>query len=237
MTRRSIWLAVGVAALAPLLDAQAGIRAKDLAPGKFLIARRSLLDPNFARTVVLLARYGEAGAMGLIINRRTKLPLSRALEGLKDAKNRPEPIYLGGPVEISGVLALLRSSLKPEDARHVFTDVYLISSKTALEKALAAGAESTTLRAYLGYSGWAAGQLEREIELGSWAIWRGDAAAVFDPDPETVWTRLIQKTEARIAWNALTPAGLLTAGVSETARQGWPPDHEPFPGPGRFRNP
>ena len=199
MVRLSIWLAVWVAALAPLLEAQVGTRVKDLAPGKFLIARQGLLDPNFARTVVLLVQYREEGAMGLIINRRTKLPLSRVLEELKDAKNRSDPVYLGGPVQITGVLALLRSRAKPEDALHVFADVYLVSSKAPLEKALAAGAESSALRAYLGYSGWLPGQLEQEIERGSWFIWRGDAAMVFDPDPETVWSRMIKKTEANIA--------------------------------------
>jgi len=190
--RRSIWLAVGIVVLAPLLEAQ-------VAPGKFLIAHRSLLDPNFTRTVVLMVRYGEDGAMGLIVNRQTKIPLSRALDGLKDAKSRSDPVYLGGPVEVGGVVALVRSRAKPEDARHVFADVYLLSSKASLERALAAGAESSALRAYLGYSGWGAGQLEHEIELGSWLVWRGDPATVFDPDPETVWSRLIQKTEARIA--------------------------------------
>ncbi len=190
--RRNTWLAVGMATLAPLLAAQ-------VAPGKFLIAHRSLLDPNFTRTVVLLVRYGEDGAMGLILNRPTKVPLSRALDGLKDAKSRSDPVYLGGPVEVGGVVALLRSRDKLTDARHVFADIYLLSTKTSLERALAAGADSGGLRAYLGYAGWGAGQLDHEIELGSWLVWRGDPATVFDPDPETMWSRLIQKTEARIA--------------------------------------
>ena len=197
--RLSIWLAVWTAAWAPPLEAQAGPRAGELAPGKLLIAHRRLLDPNFTRTVVLLVRYSDEGAMGLIVNRPTKVPLSRALEGLPDAKSRPDPVYLGGPVELGGVVALVRSRVKLEDARHVFSDVYLLSSKASLERALAAGAESSALRAYLGYSGWGAGQLEREIELGSWLLYRGDPVTVFDPDPDTVWSRLIQKTEARIA--------------------------------------
>ena len=213
MMRLSISLAVGVAALTPLLEAQVGTRVKDLAAGKFLIARRDLPAPNFTRTVILLVRYGEDGAMGLVINRRTKLPLSRVLEELKVAKDRSDQVYLGGPVEITAVLALLRSPAKPEDARHVFADVYLISSKAPLEKALAVGAESSALRAYLGYSGWAAGQLEQEIELGAWFIWRGDAATVFDPDPETVWSRMIKKTEASIARYFRSPGQLITTWI------------------------
>jgi putative transcriptional regulator len=75
-------------------------------------------------------------------------------------------------------------------------DVYLVSRREVLEKTLEAGAG---LRVYLGYSGWAPGQLEAELELGSWYIFRGDPAMVFDPDPETVWSRLIRGAEVRIA--------------------------------------
>jgi len=199
MMRRSLWLFAWMAASMPLLEAQVSARTKDLAPGKFLVASRELLDPNFANTVVLLIHHDEGGAMGLVINRRTKLSLSQVLEGVKDAKSRPDPVYMGGPVELAGVLALLRSRAKPEDVKHVFADVYLISSKAALEKALAAGAERSGFRAYLGYTGWGAGQLEREIELGAWSIWRGDPAMVFDPEPETVWPRMIKRTEATLA--------------------------------------
>ena len=190
-----LWIALPAARL----DAQAGARVRDLGPGRFLVASRGLLDPNFARSVVLLIQYNEDGAMGLVINRPTKLPLSRVLDGLKDAKGRSDPVYMGGPVAITAVLALLRSRDGVEEGQRVLAGVYMISSKASLEKALAARTESSALRAYLGYSGWAAGQLEQEVELGSWWILRADADTVFDPDPATVWPRLIQRTEARIA--------------------------------------
>ena len=64
------------------------------------MASRDLGDPNFAETVVLLVHYDDEGVVGLILNRRTDVPLSRVLEGLKAAKDRSDPVYLGGPVEI-----------------------------------------------------------------------------------------------------------------------------------------
>jgi hypothetical protein len=82
---------------------------KDLATGKFLVASRGLLDPNFAETVVLLVEYQESGVVGLVVNRRTKFPVSRALS-VDEAKGRQEPVYIGGPVEMAGVMALARSS-------------------------------------------------------------------------------------------------------------------------------
>ncbi len=163
------------------------------------MASRNLADPNFAATVVLLVSYDEKGAMGLVINRRTKLPLSRVLAQMKAAEGRSDPVYIGGPVGRMGVLALLRSSARPEEARHVFADVSMISSRTLLEKTLEAEPEPDLFHVYLGYAGWAAGQLEREVELGSWFIFRGDAGMVFDADPESVWKRLIQRTELEIA--------------------------------------
>ena len=193
-----------------LQPAQAGLRIRELAAGKFLVARRDLPDPNFAETVVLLVHYDKSGAMGLVINRPTKVPLSRVLQDLKEAKERADPVYLGGPVEKTGALALLRSRNKLEEARHVFSDVYLASSRKLLEQSLAARIEASALRVYLGYSGWGAGQLEGEVELGTWHIFRGDAGMVFDPDPESVWHKLIQRTELKVAKNLHTTFTLST---------------------------
>src|ERR1700676_3254870 len=88
-----------------------------LAPGTFLIASRDLGDPNFARAVVLLVHYDdENGALGLIVNRRTDVPLSKVFAELKEAKGRTDSIYIGGPVETGSVLALLKSASKLKDA-------------------------------------------------------------------------------------------------------------------------
>lgn len=173
----------------------------DLRAGAFLIAKKDLPDPNFEDSVVLLIEHNQRGAMGLIINWQSRVPISRALRQVEEAKGRKDPIYVGGPVERAGVLALLRSSHKPEDAQHVFADVYLISSREFLRKTLASDIDSAALHLYLGYSGWGAGQLEKEIALGTWHILAGDAASVFDPNPEALWPRLIRRTEQRVAGN------------------------------------
>ena len=98
----------------------------------------NLGDPNFAQAVVLLIHYdSEKGAMGLIVNRADGCSAFPCFEDLKEAKGRADPVYVGGPVESSNVLALLKSASKRTDAKHVFGDVYLVSSKTLLEKTLA----------------------------------------------------------------------------------------------------
>jgi putative transcriptional regulator len=174
-------------------------RVEDLAPGKLLVAPRDAPDPHFSETVILLIDYNQQGAMGLIVNRQTTVSLSRALQDLKGTKGRSDLAYSGGPVETSAVLALLRARAKPEDARRVFGDVHLISSRALLEKTLAAGTDSGEFRVYLGYAGWGPRQLQKEVELGGWHIFPGDADLVFDPDPGSAWRRLIRRTETQVA--------------------------------------
>jgi putative transcriptional regulator len=125
---------------------------------------------------------------------------------LGESKRAADPIYLGGPVELQDVMALVKSPKKPDDSSSVLSEVYLLSSKTALEKGLAASAGAGDLRVYLGYCGWEAGQLENEVRQGGWWIFAADrgfpnSGVVFDPNPETLWARLIVRTEQQIAQN------------------------------------
>ena len=176
-------------------------QSDDLAVGRLLVASRDLGDPNFAKTVILLVHYTEGqGAVGLVVNKRTDVPISRVFHDLKEASGRKDPVYIGGPVELNSVLALLKAPAKPEGADKVFGDVYLISNKDLLTKTLGSSAEATVFHTYIGYAGWGAGQLEHEVELGAWHIMPADAGTVFHADPDSVWPRLIHRTEAQIAW-------------------------------------
>jgi hypothetical protein len=122
-------------------------QAEDLAIGRLLVASRDLGDPNFAKTVILLVHYNEdQGAVGLVVNKRTDVPISRVFHDLKEASGRSDPVYIGGPVELNSVLALLKSASKPQGADRVFGDVYLISNKDVLSRTLASSAEATVFQ-------------------------------------------------------------------------------------------
>ena len=190
--------------------------AKDLGAGKLLVASRSLADPNFAQTVVLLVHYDDEGVVGLILNRRTDVPLSRVLEGLKAAKHRSDPVYLGGPVETPAVFALLQSPAKVEGAQHVFGAVYLISTKTLFEQTISSRPDPGGFHVYLGYAGWTKNQLRKELELGAWFIFQADAGTVFDSDPDSLWKQMIQKTELKMAGNWPADADRPSAARSTT---------------------
>ena len=172
---------------------------KDLGAGKLLVASRALADPNFAETVILLVRCDAEGVVGLILNRPTNIPLSRVLEQFEAAKDRSDPVYLGGPVETPAVFGLLRSTAKLDGAEQVFSGVYLISTKTVFEKTISGRPDPGTFHVYLGYAGWSNDQLRREVELGSWFIFQGDARTVFDSDADSLWRQMIQKTELKSA--------------------------------------
>lgn len=171
----------------------------DLRRGKLLVASRDLADPIFAKTVVLLVHYDDDGVVGLMLNRRSKIPLSRVFQQLQAAKDRSEPAYLGGPVEISTVFALLRSKAKQELAEHILGDVYLIATKSLLEKTLSAKTDPGVFHVYLGYAGWSPEQLRNEVQAGAWFIFQGDPQIVFNSNPDSLWSQMIRRTELKMA--------------------------------------
>jgi len=178
---------------------------KELGPGKLLVASRELGDPNFAQTVILLVHYDPESVVGLMLNRRTDLPISRVLAQLEAAKSRSDPVYLGGPVETPTIFALLRSSDKLEGTEHVFGSVYWISTKAALEKTISSRPDPAVFHVYLGYAGWTPDQLKTELRLGGWFIFQADNQTIFNPNPDSLWQEMIKKTELNMAGCLSTP--------------------------------
>lgn len=172
--------------------------AKSLGAGKLLVASRNLGDPHFAKTVILLARYDDHGVLGLIVNRRTDVPLSRVLESLKAAKDRSDPVYVGGPLEMPAVFALLQSPGKLEGAEHVFDGVYLIAEKSLFEQTMSARPGPGVFHVYMGYAGWTQDQLRQEVELGAWFIFPAETSTVFNADSDSLWLQMIRKTELQL---------------------------------------
>jgi putative transcriptional regulator len=162
-----------------------------LATGKLLVASRELRDPNFAETVVLLVQFSSEGAVGLILNRQTDVPVSRVFTGPEGLRAGCALMFLGGPVEVQGILGLARGTPGGSD-RHVVNDVYLVNSRESLDGLIADGAVPERCRVYAGYSGWGAEQLQRETIAGAWAVLDGSSRIVFDPAPDTLWDRLIK---------------------------------------------
>ena len=169
----------------------------DLAKGKFLVASRDLGDPNFSETVILLLAYNQGGALGVVINRPTDVALSSLLPKVKGLQKRKDFVYLGGPVARTNVLLLAQSNTQPKDSQHVFADLYLVTNQATLKQIIDKMSVKTKVRAYIGYAGWSAGQLDMEVERGGWHIVPADTAHIFDKAAEDIWPELIRRGETQ----------------------------------------
>jgi len=165
----------------------------NLAPG-FLVAAPPLGDPNFDRSVVLLAAHGPDGAFGWIINGPELMTLP---ELLVRAEITTEPVdaalgsvRTGGPVSQEQVWLVYRSEDRFEGIEGQFDvgDGIVASASRKVLEAVAAGNSPASLIGLVGYAGWAPSQLEDEIRVGAWLPTDIDPAIVFDVPRDEVWT-------------------------------------------------
>jgi putative transcriptional regulator len=177
-----------------------------LEKGMFLVASPSLRDPNFRQAVVLLCEYGPEGALGVIVNRPTAVLLAEALPQIPVLEGQRHVLYTGGPVQGNQVLILYRVVEEPSGSHHVFDGVYLGGNLNVLERVLTMPTPNETFRAFMGYSGWAPGQLENEMKTGSWLTLPGDTALVFEMEPLRIWPDIFRKLGGQFAIYADMPA-------------------------------
>ena len=138
---------------------------------QLLIAMPNLEDPNFSRTVTYICEHGEHGAMGIVLNRPTELRLSDILQHMKiDADTGPasdQIVFLGGPVEEERGF-VLHTHTEPWDSTLTVDDTISITTSRDILEAMASGEGPAQTLVALGYAGWGAGQLEREIQENAW---------------------------------------------------------------------
>ncbi|MEY2935121.1 MAG: hypothetical protein RL033_5870 [Pseudomonadota bacterium] len=164
-----------------------------LAPG-LLIAAPPLGDPNFERSVVLLASHGKSGAFGWVINGERVMSLSElAAHAGVECDHPPSgcSVYLGGPVGREQVWLLYRTEERLDaipDQFDVGFGITASPSQKVLE-AILRGRAPKSLRGVMGFAGWEPLQLEREIARGSWLPVGAEASLVFDVSLEEMWTQ------------------------------------------------
>ncbi|RKZ36177.1 MAG: hypothetical protein DRQ37_04700 [Gammaproteobacteria bacterium] len=169
----------------------------ELSKGVFLVARRGLPDPNFNKTVILLIRHGEQGAMGVVVNRPAPVMLSRILPMMEELKDRYDPVFVGGPVSRNQIVLLLRAEEPMAASQHVVDDIYFSNSVGVLRALASPEGPDRIFRAFAGYAGWAPSQLESEILRGDWHLFPGDSTTVFDSAPQNIWPGLIRRSGGR----------------------------------------
>ena len=173
--------------------------------GMLLVATPALLDPNFADTVVLLPDVDENGALGVVLNRPSGVPVADVLEGWGEVVAEPEVLFHGGPVSTEGALAvaLLRTEDDvPVGFREITGQLGLVDLDTPVE--LLDGSLQG-LRIFAGYAGWGADQLDGEIAEGSWYVVPSQPFDVFRIDPAELWRDVLRRQPGELAWHSTRP--------------------------------
>jgi putative transcriptional regulator len=164
--------------------------------GQLLVATDDLRDPRFARTIVYILRHDATGALGLVVNRPVgTLPLARVLESLgRDPEGAGGEIrvHYGGPVEPERGFVLHTPAWEGGDSR-VVHDGVAVTSDPAIFDAIARGTGPRRAMFAAGYAGWAAGQLEAELQGGFWLVVPADEALIFDDDAVSKWERATER--------------------------------------------
>jgi putative transcriptional regulator len=168
---------------------------ESLAP-VLLVSMPQMLDPNFAKTVVLLAEYTAQGAFGLVLNRRMDEPAMSIVTADQPLHIHPGMyLYTGGPVEPTRAWILTAKKDLDDEALEVISGVYLSASPTLVRRTLESEPDTGT-RMVVGYAGWGAGQLDIELAQGSWLMAPVQPDLIFETSADTMWETAIRRMGA-----------------------------------------
>lgn len=186
-----------LAAALLLLSAVTVAAAEDEPGAFFLVASPHIVDPNFRETVVLIIPQSSAVSRGVIINRPLDTPLSRLTPGDEAFEQAQEHIYFGGPVALPGLSFMFQAKERPKGSLHVIDNLYIGDDPALLRDLLKRKGAAGRVRVYAGHAGWRPGQLQDEIERGSWFATRATPEFVFHDNPANVWSELVKRASQR----------------------------------------
>ncbi|MDH3246732.1 MAG: YqgE/AlgH family protein [Saprospiraceae bacterium] len=157
--------------------------------GAALLAEPFMLDPNFKRSVIVLCDHHDDGSLGFIVNKPLDVQVEDLLSDFPEFKSK---VYYGGPVAtntihfLHNVGDLLEESVKIRRGIYWGGDFeklkFLIESKLILPK---------NIRFYVGYSGWSSGQLNGELDTGSWVVADMHANYIFKSKSDLLWQQIM----------------------------------------------
>jgi putative transcriptional regulator len=164
--------------------------------GQFLIAMPTMPDPRFAHSVTYICTHNDTGAMGLMVNKLyTAIDVRALYEQLQIPLTDTTPnlrIHYGGPVEGGRGFILHTDDYMQDTSMRIEGDIAVTGTLDIL-KAIAEGKGPQQAMLILGYAGWGAGQLEKEIHAGGWLTAPVDTSLLFDDMVDTKWERAIQR--------------------------------------------
>lgn len=171
--------------------------------GRLLVAAPGLVDPNFARTVVLVLDHGDEGAFGVVLNRSTDVEVTDVLAGWAERATDPAVVFVGGPVQNEVAIGLARVGQgEDEGVTRLDCGLALVDLGRSPED-LEVPVER--LRLFSGYSGWGPDQLEEEFAAGGWIVVDATDDDAFCPEPGDLWGDVLRRQGGQLAFLATFP--------------------------------
>ncbi len=178
----------------------------------FLVASRSMPDPVFQQSVILLLPSGELPLVaGVIINKPTDVTLGNLFKQQLAPENRNQKVYFGGPVDLTAPLLVLRTTRPPKQAIRLWSNVYAVDDAGPISDILRDSRLSNDARLYLGRAQWAQEQLRGELLEGAWSVVPVRTDLIFEHDSAKVWPMLSQHEHVREIDARCPDAGGVTA--------------------------
>jgi len=168
--------------------------------GHLLVAAPVLHDPNFARSVVLIAEHTDEGALGVVLNRPSESTVAEVVPALEGIVAPDETVFSGGPVEPSGVMVLAEFADPADAALPVDGDLGFVALEADLGEV-----ETHRARAFAGHAGWGPGQLDAELEEETWFVASFDREDAFAEEPDALWSRVLERKGGAYALVARMP--------------------------------
>lgn len=187
-------------ALALFLSFSASAQEPEHFVGQLLVATPNMADPRFQESVIYMIGHGDDGALGLVINRpMAEGPLSDLLKALgrqSDEAQGKVTIHYGGPVDTEELFILHTNDYASKATRFVGNGL-AVSSDADILRAIAAGKGPRQKLLIFGYAGWGPGQLEGEIESGTWFTIPAESALIFNREPDKTWEKALAKRKVK----------------------------------------
>lgn len=159
-----------------------------------LVASQQMPDPRFRQTVLLVTRHGNAGPIGVILNRPEDITLDKMFPDYPAVKEFT--LFYGGPVYPNQVSYLVRGGEAVKGTLTVSKDIYLANDMSVLDELLSGKRHYKDLRVMHGLASWAPGQLEYEINQGGWYVMPLDEAVIFDRPPAEMWQEMYNRANS-----------------------------------------
>ena len=194
-------------------DRNGDTHARDWLTGRLLVASPKLGDPNFERSVILVLDHGTEGALGIVLNRPTGLPVEEILAPWQGQATLAPPgvVFQGGPVSREAVIGLARSlDATKSDTADAAVGAWrpVVEQLGTVDLSVPPEDQPFSLsgaRLFSGYAGWTSGQLEGELDDDAWYVVRAVADDLLCADPDNLWHDVLRRQRGDLALLAAYP--------------------------------